>query len=87
LLAIGIVLLGGMTLLVSRTARLQRDALATLHATADAQLLASLKQREQAMREAWQQHQRSSSTSADRRSPPGNPGCRRWRQICPRRRG
>jgi pilus assembly protein HofN len=47
-----------MTLLVGRTARLQRDALATLHATADAQLLASLKQREQAMREAWQQHQR-----------------------------
>jgi Tfp pilus assembly protein PilN len=43
---------------VSRTARLQRDFLATLHATADAQLLASLKQREQAMREAWQQHQR-----------------------------
>ncbi len=32
--------------------------LATLHTTADAQLLASLKQREQAMREAWQQHQR-----------------------------
>ena len=45
-------------LLVSRTARLQRDFLATLHTTADAQLLASLKQREQAMREAWQQHQR-----------------------------
>ena len=55
---IGIVLLGGMGLLVSRTARLQRDFLATLHTTADAQLLASLKQREQAMREAWQQHQR-----------------------------
>lgn len=47
-----------MGLLVSRTARLQRDFLATLHTTADAQLLASLKQREQAMREAWQQHQR-----------------------------
>ncbi|HCT5958348.1 TPA: PilN domain-containing protein [Klebsiella pneumoniae] len=58
LLTIGIVLLGGMGLLVSRTARLQRDFLATLHTTADAQLLASLKQREQAMREAWQQHQR-----------------------------
>ena len=88
LLTIGIVLLGGMGLLVSRTARLQRDFLATLHTTADAQLLASLKQREQAMREAWQQHQRqASSTSADRRSPHGNPGCRRWRQICPRRRG
>ncbi|UTW90222.1 pilus assembly protein PilO [Klebsiella pneumoniae] len=57
LLTIGIVLLGGMGLLVSRTARLQRDFLATLHTTADAQLLASLKQREQAMREAWQQHQ------------------------------
>ncbi|HBY9735743.1 type IV pilus biogenesis protein PilN [Klebsiella pneumoniae] len=53
LLTIGIVLLGGMGLLVSRTARLQRDFLATLHTTADAQLLASLKQREQAMREAW----------------------------------
>ena len=52
LLTIGIVLLGGMGLLVSRTARLQRDFLATLHTTADAQLLASLK------REAWQQHQR-----------------------------
>ena len=49
LLTIGIVLLGGMGLLVSRTARLQRDFLATLHTTADAQLLASLKQREQAM--------------------------------------
>lgn len=47
-----------MGLLVSRTARLQRDFTATLHTTADAQLLASLKQREQAMREAWQQHQR-----------------------------
>ncbi|HCD6891413.1 TPA: pilus assembly protein PilN, partial [Klebsiella pneumoniae] len=58
LLTIGIVLLGGMGLLVSRTARLQRDFLATLHTTADAQLLASLKQREQAMREAWLQHQR-----------------------------
>ena len=58
LLAIGIVLLAGMTLQVGRTAGLQRDALARLHATADAQLLASLKQREQAMREAWQQHQR-----------------------------
>ena len=58
LLAIGIVLLAGMTLLVGRTAGLQRDALARLHATADAALLASLKQREQAMREAWQQHQR-----------------------------
>nr|WP_259610397.1 DNA uptake porin HofQ [Klebsiella pneumoniae] len=58
LLTIGIVLLGVMGLLVSRTARLQRDFLATLHTTADAQLLASLKQREQAMREAWQQHQR-----------------------------
>ncbi|HCA0053287.1 TPA: pilus assembly protein PilN, partial [Klebsiella pneumoniae] len=58
LLTIGIVLLDGMGLLVSRTARLQRDFLATLHTTADAQLLASLKQREQAMREAWQQHQR-----------------------------
>ena len=58
LLTIGLVLLGGMGLLVSRTARLQRDFLATLHTTADAQLLASLKQREQAMREAWQQHQR-----------------------------
>ncbi|WP_228742059.1 PilN domain-containing protein, partial [Klebsiella quasipneumoniae] len=32
--------------------------LARIHTTADAQLLASLKQREQAMREAWQQHQR-----------------------------
>ena len=40
LLTIGIVLLGGMGLLVSRTARLQRDFLATLHTTADAQLLA-----------------------------------------------
>ena len=58
LLAIGIVLLAGMTLQVGRTAGLQRDALARLHATADAALLASLKQREQAMREAWQQHQR-----------------------------
>lgn len=58
MLTIGIVLLGGMGLLVSRTARLQRDFTATLHTTADAQLLASLKQREQAMREAWQQHQR-----------------------------
>ncbi len=58
MLTIGIVLLlGGMGLLVSRTARLQRDFTATLHTTADAQLLASLKQREQAMREAWQQHQ------------------------------
>lgn len=52
LLAIGIVLLAGMILLVGRTAGLQRDALARLHATADAALLASLKQREQAMREA-----------------------------------
>lgn len=59
-----------MGLLVSRTARLQRDFTATLHTTADAQLLASLKQREQAMREAWQQHQRQRQrTSADRRSP------------------
>lgn len=58
LFAIGIVLLGGGSLLVNRTARMQHDFLATLHATADAQLLASLKQREQAMREAWQQHQR-----------------------------
>ena len=63
LLTIGIVLLGGMGLLVSRTARLQRDFLATLHTTADAQLLASLKQREQAMREAWQQHQRQRQQS------------------------
>lgn len=86
LLTIGIVLLGGMGLLVSRTARLQRDFLATLHTTADAQLLASLKQREQAMRGS-SINGSASSTSADRRSPPGNPGCRRWRQICPRRRG
>ena len=58
LLTIGIVLLGGMGLLVSRTARLQRDFLATLHTTADAQLLASLKQRQQDQRRsaiaAWQ---------------------------------
>ena len=58
LLTIGIVLLGGMGLLVSRTARLQRDFLATLHTTADAQLLASLKQRQQYQRRsaiaAWQ---------------------------------
>ncbi|HBR2090570.1 TPA: pilus assembly protein PilN [Klebsiella quasipneumoniae subsp. quasipneumoniae] len=58
LLATGIVLLVGTTLQAGRTAGLQRDALARIHRTADAALLASLKQREQAMREAWQQHQR-----------------------------
>ncbi|MDP1276546.1 pilus assembly protein PilN, partial [Klebsiella pneumoniae] len=58
LLATGIVLLVGTTLQAGRTAGLQRDALARIHTTADAALLASLKQREQAMREAWQQHQR-----------------------------
>ena len=58
LIATGIMLLGLMILQVCRTVRLQHLALATLHATADAQLLASLKQRELPMREAWQQHQR-----------------------------
>ncbi len=58
LLATGIVLLVGTTLQAGRTAGLQRDAPARIHTTADAALLASLKQREQAMREAWQQHQR-----------------------------
>ncbi len=58
LIATGIMLLGLMILQVCRAVRLQHLALATLHATADAQLLASLKQRELPMREAWQQHQR-----------------------------
>ena len=50
LIATGIMLLGLMSLQVCRTVRLQHLALATLHATADAQLLASLKQRELPMR-------------------------------------
>ena len=58
LLATGIVLLVGTTLQAGRAAGLQRGALARSQTTADAALLASLKQREQAMREAWQQHQR-----------------------------
>lgn len=88
LIATGIMLLGLMILQVCRTVRLQHLALATLHATADAQLLASLKQRELPMREAWQQHQRHRQQQRRRAAiAPGNPGCWRWRQICPRRRG
>lgn len=41
LIATGIMLLGLMILQVCRTVRLQHLALATLHATADAQLLAA----------------------------------------------
>ncbi len=87
LLTIGIVLLGDGPAGEPNGASAARLP-ATLHTTADAQLLASLKQREQAMREAWQQHQRQRQQYQRRSAIAARqPSRRRWRQICPRRRG
>ncbi len=73
LLTIGIVLLGGMGLLVSRTARLQRDfGDASRRPTRSCSPRLSSASR-RCVRRGSSINGSASSTSADRRSPPGNP--------------